>query len=534
MTIRQFFQSLLTRIVLFGVTLAVLGGAARYYGQSLYLQNDLTEVISAQQIVLANSVANDIDFKIQDRRQFLDRLARSLPHPLLNQPEALQAWLAERHQLHPIFSLGLLVADAHGKIIADYPVIAGRQGTSIAGNPDFILALEGKSGIARPQIGAATGQPVLPMGISLKNADEKVEAVLIGVTALNDPNFLEGILHRRIGETGSFLLISPAHRLFIAAGDPALTLKPTPPAGVNLLHDRAMEGFRGVGLTINAKGIEELSAIASVPSTDWFVVARWPTSEAFAIVERTLNNIIRHSFTAIVIIILFAGFFIRLMLRPLREAAAQADRMTRGETPLAPLPIVRHDEVGQLTSAFNQLLAKLGNSQLELERLAHHDALSGLPNRLLLADRMHHGLARAQRATSRVGILYLDLNGFKPINDELGHDAGDLALIEVSRRLSALIRQSDTLARVGGDEFVLFITDLEESPETGLAHLADKCINAVAMPMALKNEVRTLGVSIGIALGDGSSDPERLLNAADKAMYEAKNTGRSCYRIAGS
>ena len=532
MILRRISNSLVTRLILFGIVLVISGGVARYFLLAKFIQEDLTAVVSAQQLALAEAVAKDVDYKIVDRRRLLDRLAMTLPTALLQQPEKLQAWLAERYQLNPVFSLGLVVADTDGIIIADFPQLAGRRGSSIAQSPDFQRARSGKAGIGKPQLGPFSGQAVLPMGVPLTDSRGTVQAVLIGITALAAPDFLDRITQGRIGETGGFLLVSPRDRLFVAAGDPGLVLKPTPADGVVPLHDRAMNGFRGSGMTTNAKGVEELSAIVGVPSTGWFVVARLPTAEAFSPVERVRGLVIRHSFTAIAIVLFVAGFFIRWMLRPLHHAANLADRMTHGEIPLEPLPIVRNDEVGHFTKAFNQLLAKLSNSQAELERMAHHDALTGLPNRTLLADRMQQGLARAQRNHTRIALLFLDLDGFKPINDRLGHGAGDLALQEIARRLAGVIRQCDTLARIGGDEFVLLVTDLADQAEEGVARLAKKCIAIVSQPLQLENTTCTLGVSIGIALSDGGGNADQILIAADKAMYEAKKNGRGGYVIA--
>lgn len=532
MTLRRISNSLVSRLILFGIVLVIAGGVARYFVLAKFLQTDLTAVVSAQQLALADAVARDVDYKIVERQRLLDRLAMTLPEPLLQQPEKLQAWLAERYQLNPLFSLGLFVADPQGRIIADFPRLAGRQGSSIADSPDFQRARNGKAGIGKPLIGRFSGQAALPMGVPLTDRQGTVRAVLIGITALAAPDFLDRITQGRIGETGGFLLVSPRDRLFVAAGDPDLVLKPTPADGVNQLHDRAMNGYRGSGVTTNAKGIEEVSAMVGVPSTGWFVVARLPTAEAFAPVDRVRSFVIRHSFTAIAIVLFVAGFFIRWMLRPLHHAATLADRMTHGEIPLEPLPVVRNDEVGHFTQAFNQLLSKLSNSQAELERLAHHDALTGLPNRTLLADRMQQGLARAQRNHTRIALLFLDLDGFKPINDQLGHGAGDLALQEIARRLAGVIRQSDTLARIGGDEFVLLVTDLPDQAEEGVTRLARKCIAIVSQPLQLESTACTLGVSIGIALSDGSGNADQILIAADKAMYDAKKNGRGGYVIA--
>lgn len=532
MNLKRLSNSLFARIILFGLLLVILGGGTRYYFQARVLREDLTQLASSQQTAMAEAVAQDIDARIQDRLRLLKRLAQTLPPALLDQPEALQAWLGERYQLNPVFSLGVLVVDTHGRVLADYPKVAGRAGSFIVDNPDFMRVVQGEGGVGRPRLGAFTRQSVLPMGMPLKTPDGRVRAVLLGITALGAPGFLDRITHGRIGETGGFLLISPADKLFIAAGDPDLVLKPTPAPGINLLHDRAMAGFRGSGITRNAKGVEELSSIVGVPSTGWFVVARLPTAEAFAPVRRAQDVVIRHSVTALLLVLLVVGFMVRVMLGPLKNAAALADGMTHGEIPLRPLPVVRDDEVGRLTTAFNQLLDKLTRSQVKLERMAHHDDLTGLPNRALLADRMHQGLARARRNGLRIAVLYLDLDGFKPINDSLGHGVGDQALVEVARRLSGVLRQSDTLARVGGDEFVLLVTDLARDDEGHLAALASRCIDTLAPPLVLQGVPCTLGVSIGIALNEADDEAEAVLLAADRAMYEAKDAGRGRYVIA--
>ncbi len=529
MNLKRLSNSLFARIILFGLLLVILGGGTRYYFQARVLREDLTQLASSQQTAMAEAVAQDIDARIQDRLRLLKRLAQTLPPALLDQPEALQAWLGERYQLNPVFSLGVLVVDTHGRVLADYPKVAGRAGSFIVDNPDFMRVVQGEGGVGRPRLGAFTRQSVLPMGMPLKTPDGRVHAVLLGITALGAPGFLDRITHGRIGETGGFLLISPADKLFIAAGDPDLVLKPTPAPGINLLHDRAMAGFRGSGITRNAKGVEELASIVSVPGTGWFVVARLPTAEAFAPVRRAQDVVIRHSVTALLLVLLVVGFIVRVMLGPLKNAAALADGMTHGEIPLRPLPVVRDDEVGRLTTAFNQLLDKLTRSQVKLERMAHHDDLTGLPNRALLADRMHQGLARARRNGLRIAVLYLDLDGFKPINDSLGHSVGDQALVEVARRLSGVLRQSDTLARVGGDEFVLLVTDLTRDDEGHLAALASRCIDTLAPPLVLQGIPCTLGVSIGIALNEADDEAEAVLLAADRAMYEAKEAGRGRY-----
>lgn len=163
-----------------------------------------------------------------------------------------------------------------------------------------------------------------------------------------------------------------------------------------------------------------------------------------------------------------------------------------------------------------------------IRRLAHHDTLTGLPNRNLLNDRMNHALARVKRHGGHMAVLYVDLDKFKPINDSLGHEAGDWVLREVADRLSGCVRSSDTVSRVGGDEFVVVIEEIGRSAEAAL--VAKKIIDALGRPVDFQGHACQVGASIGVALfpQDGSSI-EEVCKAADLAMYRVKHSGRNGY-----
>ena len=535
MNLSRLPHSIVTRILLLGFAIVLFGTVVRYFVLTQFVREDLGTVVAAQQQALANYVARDVDTKIVQRRALLERLAATLPADLLGQPQRLRAWLAERYELAPLFAFGLVVLDRQGDIVADYPERPQRAQFNYAERDYMRGALAGETFIGRAVMGRTVKEPVLPMAAPIKDGRGEVRAVLVGITPLATAGFLDQLLHSRIGESGGFLLISPRDHLFVGATEPEKVLQPTPPPGVNKLHDQAMDGFRGTGVTLNAKGVEEVVAVVSVPSTGWFVVARLPTAEAFAPVGRIQDYILRNSVVVSLAFLLLASAGLSIVFRPLVRAAEHADRMTQGEAPLEPLPVVRDDEVGHLTSAFNRLLRKLSESQAELALAAHHDALTGLPNRLLLADRLQQALAQAKRKGQRVALLFLDLDGFKPINDTLGHEAGDEVLRQVARRLTDQVRRADTLARIGGDEFVLLLCDLEDDGnrlEAAATSVAAKCIEALAVPFVLGQDTCTLGVSIGIALGNGDSSANGLLLAADQAMYQAKETGRGRYVLA--
>ena len=530
MNFRPNLNSITTRLILLGLAILLFGSVVRAFVLTDYLRQDLTDLTSAQLVTIANYVAKDIDRNILERREFLEQIAAKFPLSLLHNRKELQTWLGERQDINPLFSLGLLVLDPSGFGLADYPALPDRVAQSFADRDYFQQAIKGEFAIGRPLFGRISKVPLLPMAMPLRDSAGAVQAILIGVSALNSPNFLEALYAARVGNTVALVLVSPRDQLFIgSSADRDITLQPTPKEGVHPQHDQAMKGFRGAGIDVNMGGIEELAAIASVPSSGWFVVARLPTSEAFASITRMQHFIVKSTLIAVPVFLLIAMIGLRYQLRPLMNAAHLADRMTLGEIALEPLPIVRSDEAGHLTAAFNRVLSKLLESRAELEYSARHDPLTGLPNRQLLDDRIQQAQIRAQRSQRHIALLFLDLDGFKPINDRLGHRAGDAALCEVAARLNEVVRREDTLARVGGDEFVILLSDLNDNAREVAELVAHKCLSVFQQPFILDDPSCRLGTSIGIAIGHSESSPSQLLIAADEAMYRAKAAGRGRY-----
>jgi diguanylate cyclase (GGDEF)-like protein/PAS domain S-box-containing protein len=166
----------------------------------------------------------------------------------------------------------------------------------------------------------------------------------------------------------------------------------------------------------------------------------------------------------------------------------------------------------------------------EVRRMAHHDTLTGLPNRLLLQDRLLRCLARSQREQTRLALLFLDLDRFKQINDSLGHDAGDELLKATTRRLLACVRESDTVARMGGDEFIIILPDIGFIRDA--ESVAQKILQVMDEPYTLAGTPMTVSTSIGIAVyPDHGNSQAELFRSADMAMYQAKNAGRATYHV---
>jgi PAS domain S-box/PAS domain S-box/diguanylate cyclase (GGDEF) domain len=172
-------------------------------------------------------------------------------------------------------------------------------------------------------------------------------------------------------------------------------------------------------------------------------------------------------------------------------------------------------------------------AQEQMEYQAYHDALTDLPNRLLFRDRIAIALAHAKRHRRSAAVMFLDLDQFKLVNDSLGHTVGDALLQEVARRLTLSIRADDTVARMGGDEFTVLLTDIKEMGSSAI--VAQKLLEAISRPMLIEGHELYVTTSIGVALfPEDGSDAETLLKRADGAMYRAKEAGRNNFQFAAS
>jgi diguanylate cyclase (GGDEF)-like protein/PAS domain S-box-containing protein len=165
----------------------------------------------------------------------------------------------------------------------------------------------------------------------------------------------------------------------------------------------------------------------------------------------------------------------------------------------------------------------------QLSHMAFHDSLTGLPNRALYMDRLAHALKRTQRSGESVAVLFIDLDGFKRVNDTLGHDAGDALLKIAAERVRTSVRPADTVARLGGDEFTI-VLDGADADAAGI--VARRLATRLAEPVPLEGQLVTIGASIGVSVKDHPADqPDDLLRRADAAMYQAKQAGKGRYVV---
>jgi len=316
------------------------------------------------------------------------------------------------------------------------------------------------------------------MSVPLRDNMGNVCAVLAGISDIHSSDFLEALYTVRVGSTGGLVLVSPRDRLVIGASDFNAVLRPTPAEGIHPQHDRAMKGFRGAGVDVNAGGIEELAAIASVQSCGWFLVARMPTSEVFAPITRLRSFILKSTLILVPLFWLLMVAGLRWHLYPLRKTALHAERMRRGDIAFEPLPLVRDDEVGHLTAAFNRVLSKLMESRAEAEKQCLIAQTATQSKSIFLAS-MSHEIRTPMNAIINMNRLLLDtdLNAeqrdyaetsamsseilLSLINDILDFskiEAGKLDLENRDFRLTEIVESAARILKPKADEKGLWLT----------------------------------------------------------------------------
>ncbi|WP_142847640.1 diguanylate cyclase domain-containing protein [Telmatospirillum sp. J64-1] len=209
------------------------------------------------------------------------------------------------------------------------------------------------------------------------------------------------------------------------------------------------------------------------------------------------------------------------------------NRRKNGEVYVQRLSVsVIYDEAGQVAN-YVGVASDITDQKRESEQILHranYDALTGLPNRLLLSDRLVQALTKMARQKDGLALMFIDLDGFKPINDTYGHLLGDQLLQRVAERLCGSVRESDTVARLGGDEFVILVSDIRSADHA--CQIADKVLLSLSTPFLLGDVTAHISGSIGIALSpQHGTTPEGLLDAADRAMYQAKRQGKGRWQL---
>ncbi len=515
------------------------------------LQRDLEKMVAQQLSVTLDYVADDIDQSVLNHFNELNKLAARITPQLQADPAKVQQVLEQSELAAAYFPEGIVCSDRRGIIFADRPVLPGRRGASLEDRAYFREIMAGaRQAISHPLVGRFVQRPAVILALPLKDAQGLPGGMLVGTLLLSDPDLFSHLEKLKLGKTGYFNVVSPKDRLIVSATDRKRILSTISPKGVRPLLDRRFEeGFEDMGVSVNSRGLEVLTLSRAIPSAGWIVVVAIETREAFAPISTLKREIYFGAMLISLLVAVFLYLVLKRQLAPLADAAMAMQRMSEGVEPLTTIPVKREDEIGQLVENFNRLVlerrgldedlrrevAERKMADDEIRNLAYHDALTRLPNRRLLFDRLQHAIAASSRSGRYCALLFIDLDNFKTLNDTLGHDAGDLLLQEVSRRLATCLREGDTAARLGGDEFVVLLENLSENAQeaaTQAETTGEKIHGALNQTYQLANHEYNGTPSIGVTLFTDHQDTvDELVKRADLAMYHAKSAGRNALRF---
>ncbi len=281
------------------------------------------------------------------------------------------------------------------------------------------------------------------------------------------------------------------------------------------------DGVRYVTGIAHGKGVHDYAGLG------WTVLARQPASVVHAEADRLRRSIIGSGAALALLFSALGWFAAGRITRPLTAIASAAKRIGQGESGVEIPDIGGQTEVGHLSRTLRDLIDSLTHKDaalMRLEDIAYQDRLTTLPNRRYFEQY----LEACTHGTGAAAMMYIDLDGFKPINDRLGHDAGDTVLRQVGQRLTTLFRNDDIVARLGGDEFAAILPRSANQQPPDAAALAARVIEAVNEPVSIGGQKVRVGCSIGIARWpDDSPDVATVLRRADEALYQAKRDGRN-------
>ena len=433
------------------------------------------------------------------------------------------------------------VLDHKGTVVASTDDLL--LGSNIAPRPVFQYGKNGQF------IGDVHDARLLAEKFPLYNG-EPIQFVDIAVPLVNDSDKLTGVLAAHLSWEWADIVRKTLfsgqgiHRhvdIFVVSEDGTVLLGADGAlVGSSLELDALQQAQRNnVGWTISKwpDGAEYLTGYAPADGhldyagLGWSILVRQPVEEALAPVHSLRRDIMVWGLLLSIVFSVIAWWCAGFFVGPIAQMASSLEAMKRGEIDRLP-EVNGAREIKILSRSLRSLLAKLTEKDAALgkmQHIAHHDNLTGLGNRLALDVYFEHAPGQADRQKTLLGVMMLDLDDFKPINDEFGHAAGDDVLCEVAKRLRRCVRRGDMVVRLGGDEMVV-VCHVGQTGKAEIAMLADRILSEIQMPFITGGNNVSINMSIGIALypTHGKSVNE-LLDQADNALYAAKAEGKNRY-----
>ena len=347
--------------------------------QLVQMRDGFTQVLYDQQTALINRTAEELDDKLATLTSVLARAADNQPHELMASGALLRAFYAKRSIL-ALFD-DILVLDARGVVVADIPEVPGRAGIDASDRAYFKQALATrKAFITDPVIGRAQKQPIVQIVAPVFGADGRVEAVLVGVLRLYKDNVLGHLRQAKVGRTGYFFALTRgAEPVYVLYPDPSRILQPRPANG-NAATTRALrDGFEGSVESVSSAGVAALNSYKALKSVNWVLGATLPAAEAYAPFDAALRRLAWWGGAAALFAALLVGGVTMVLLAPVVTLRDRIKALRGDSAPFAPLPVMREDEVGELSAAFNDVMRARSAADARLRTLIEH-----APNAMLV------------------------------------------------------------------------------------------------------------------------------------------------------
>ncbi|WP_068619876.1 sensor domain-containing diguanylate cyclase [Paenibacillus tuaregi] len=502
---------------------------------------EIENTIGSSLAEVSYQMAEKLDYFMWSRAGEIQVLSKLDTFRSPGSPADVRRLLDELKTNFPVFTWAGLT-DTSGKVIASTDGIL--TGANIAERPVF------KNALAKSFIGDVHDAKLLAKLLPHPSG-EPLQFVDISTPVFGKDGKLTGVLAAHLSwewsrEVEKSILLPLENRLekldiiVISKKDNTVILGPKSMLGKPLNSNMTAEAQSGKNHWETARypdGKSYLTGYAygkgylTYPGLGWSILIRQPVEVAFASADKLRMMILM---TGIIAAVLFAalGWVVAgWVAGPLSQIAKAADRLRRGEP--AEIPHYKHiRDIEELSSSLRNLVADLTHTEDklgEMSVLAMHDKLTGLPNRIALSDFLSQAQREVTGRSSTLTILYMDLDGFKAVNDSLGHPSGDKLLQLVAQRLKEVVREEELVCRMGGDEFVIVLCTSVHKPLTEAKVVADRIINSINQPFELDGQRVAIGCSIGGAIYPADSpDPVEVLNQADEALYLSKGAGKNC------
>jgi diguanylate cyclase (GGDEF)-like protein len=519
----QTFKFKITALLVLMVLLAsvLVGGASL-----LVAEQEMRKVIAVQEMAMLSSAAAYLDRDITSKQQVLRLLAESLQAGPVA-PQTMQAQLELRGALRDEF-FNVTAYDVDGKLVANLQDRRMIGKLNSKNRQYFQATLAAQEGIvSAPFRSVLSGRPVLAITQPVFGPDGGVDYVLVGTIDLQRPAFA-GQLNALRDTAKGYLFILTADGTTLYHPDASRIL--TQGAGPGTLAQSVLSSADGWRDDAVDQGKPVLLAHKRLQKADWTLAVSLPIEDVFAAMTGLRWRALAASSVLALAAGLLAWLLLRALLAPLYRLYGQVRAFGRDEIDIEHFNTARRDEFGHLSRAFYQVARQQQMAERNLQRLATTDPLTGAHNRRMFDEFFPQALKRAIRAGQQIGLAVLDIDYFKGINDNFGHQAGDAVLVQFADRLRNAVRSTDTVARIAGDEFVIVFEHLEAGHDVNL--LGQKIVAAMQAPFEVNGRPLNVSASIGIALTtELPADVDKVMLAADQALYCVKAAGRNGFAV---